>query len=128
GAVGRVGWRSVPSGRPAQHPAQYRALKPRRQAVHIHDIVRVAAEAKCLSASPDLAEPGPGVGAEAALVEAERGQHDVVEAEAVEAVVQHQAGRLGAVTFASARLLADQDAELRGAVEVVDVVPASIAR
>src|SRR3954454_12683845 len=75
-----------------------------------------------LAPAPDDAEAGLFVGADRARIVAEDAQHDVVQAQGVEAVVEHEHRRLGAVSLAPAVRLADVDAELSGPMAVVDAM------
>ena len=74
-----------------------------------------------LATATDLPEPGLLIRPATGEVERVDRQHDAVQTEGGEGVVEHQARRLGAVPLAPPDRLTDEDAELGAAVTVVDV-------
>src|SRR4051794_23547193 len=96
---------------------QERALELRRETVHVDRVEDTPADAERLAQAPELPEAGSPVGADAAFIGGDNAEHDVVQAHAVEAIVQHQPRRLGAVAAPPALLLTNYQAELRRPLE-----------
>src|SRR4051812_12043064 len=78
---------SLAGGIAWQPAAQHRLAEVRRQIVHQHHVVHLAADALSLPAAPNLAEADPQVHPNGPLVIAEHAQHDVVQAQRIEGIV-----------------------------------------
>src|ERR1051325_5983809 len=98
------------------------ALELRRQAVHVDHVVRRLAEPYRLAPPAHHGKSGPLVSASRAFVIGVRAEPYIVQAEAVEGVIQHEPGGLRAVAAAPAVLLSDQQAKLRRSMLEVHLV------
>src|SRR5262249_32206811 len=101
---------------------QDRVLELCHQTVHVdHVISSLTAAASCPTATKRL-EPGAQVGADGAFVVAVYSEHDVVQSQQRETVVEHQNRGFRTIALAPAILLTDEDVELGGLVDSVYAV------
>jgi len=95
--------------------AEDRAGELARQAIHIDPVVERAVQQRALAATTELLEPGLAIGRLPRQVVTVGREHDAVQPEGGEGVVEHQPRRLGAIALAACVGLADDDAETGGA-------------
>src|SRR5207302_1084205 len=96
--------------------AEHRAGEVGGEGFHVHLVVEPPSEDARFVPPPELPEPRFLICPDAGEIEGIDAEHDAMQAEGGEGVIEHQARRLRAVTLAARIRRANHDAELRRAI------------